>query len=294
MKSSPVIPVFTLLLMLASESPAEILVRDDLQNIVQLEAPAGRIISLAPHLTELLFSLEVGEQIVGTSRYSDYPPAASQIQVIGDAFSVNVETVVNLKPDVIFAWSTGGANRAIESLRKLGYAIYLNEAKTFQGIGKTLVAMSKLVGKERQGLELEGQFQNRIEGIREANAGFPSPRVFFQISDQGLYTVNGQHLIGQAINICNGENVFAEQTIAVPLVSKESIVAADPDVIVISKPHPESVSPWEKRWNSYAGYGAKLRWIDPGLISRPSLRMLDGIEQLCGLIHQYPGTLHEP
>ena len=178
MKSSPVIPVFTLLLMLASESPAEILVRDDLQNIVQLEAPAGRIISLAPHLTELLFSLEVGEQIVGTSRYSDYPPAASQIQVIGDAFSVNVETVVNLKPDVIFAWSTGGANRAIESLRKLGYAIYLNEAKTFQGIGKTLVAMSKLVGKERQGLELEGQFQNRIEGIREANAGFPSPRAF--------------------------------------------------------------------------------------------------------------------
>ena len=286
MKPPPVFPVLLLFVLIACNAAGEILVRDDLKNKVQIEAPARRIVSLAPHLTELLFSLEVGDQIVGTSRYSDYPAAAAHIPVIGDAFSVNVETVVNLKPDIIFAWSTGGANRAIEGLRKLGYAIYLNEAKTFQGIGSSLLAMSKLVGKEERGIALESQLQNRILRLREANAGLPSQRVFFQISDQGLYTVNGHHLIGQAINICNGENVFAEQAIAVPLVSKESIVDADPDVIVISKPNPDSVSPWEKRWNSYKDYGAKLRWIDPGLISRPSLRMLDGIEQLCGLIHQ--------
>lgn len=288
MNSSPVFPVcgFLLFALFSTESSGEISVQDDLQNTVRLAAPANRIISLAPHLTELLFSLEVGEQIVGTSRYSDYPPGAVDIPVIGDALSVNVETVVDLQPDIIFAWSTGGANRALISLRKLGYAIYLNEAKTIGGIGRTIVAIAELVGKREKGLQLKQQWENRIARLQKTNAGLTPSRVFFQISDQILYTVNKHHLIGQAIEICNGVNVFSEEVIAVPLVSKESIVVTDPDVIVISKPHKGSVSPWEKRWSGYAGFGEKLRWIDPALISRPSMRMLDGIEQLCELIHR--------
>ena len=288
MNSSPVRPVcvFLLFSMFPAQSTGEISVRDDLQNIVQIAAPAKRIISLAPHLTELLFSLEVGEQLVGTSRYSDYPRGALDIPVIGDAFSVNVETVVDLQPDIIFAWSTGGANRALERLRKLGYAIYMNEAKTISGIGRTIVAMAELVGKRERGQLLQQQLQIRIAGLQESNAQLPPVRVFFQISDQDLYTVNKHHLIGQAIEICNGENVFAEETIAVPLVSKESIVITNPDIIIISRPNKGSVSPWEKKWAGYAGFGEKLRWIDPGLISRPSLRMLTGIEQLCELIHR--------
>lgn len=288
MNLSPAFPVcvFLLFTIFAANAQGEISVQDDLQNRVQIPAPAKRIISLAPHLTELLFSLEVGAQLVGTSRYSDYPRAALDIPVIGDAFSVNVETVVDLQPDIIFAWSTGGANRALDRLGKLGYAIYLNEAKTIGGIGRTIVAMAELVGKRERGRLLQQQLERRVAELRRANAQLPTVRVFFQISDQDLYTVNKHHLIGQAITVCNGENVFAEETITVPLVSKESIVMTAPDIIVISKPEKGSVSPWEKRWSDYSGFGEKLRWIDPGLISRPSLRMLTGIEQLCELIHR--------
>lgn len=288
MNLSPAFPVcvFLLFTIFAANTQGEISVQDDLQNRVQIPAPAKRIISLAPHLTELLFSLEVGAQLVGTSRYSDYPRAALDIPVIGDAFSVNVETVVDLQPDIIFAWSTGGANRALDRLGKLGYAIYLNEAKTIGGIGRTIVAMAELVGKRERGRLLQQQLERRVAELRRANAQLPTVRVFFQISDQDLYTVNKHHLIGQAITVCNGENVFAEETITVPLVSKESIVMTAPDIIVISKPEKGSVSPWEKRWSDYSGFGEKLRWIDPGLISRPSLRMLTGIEQLCELIHR--------
>ena len=288
MNLSPAFPVcvFLLFTIFSANAQGEISVQDDLQNRVQIPAPAKRIISLAPHLTELLFSLEVGAQLVGTSRYSDYPRAALDIPVIGDAFSVNVETVVDLQPDIIFAWSTGGANRALDRLGKLGYAIYLNEAKTIGGIGRTIVAMAELVGKRERGRLLQQQLERRVAELRRANAQLPTVRVFFQISDQDLYTVNKHHLIGQAITVCNGENVFAEETITVPLVSKESIVMTAPDIIVISKPEKGSVSPWEKRWSDYSGFGEKLRWIDPGLISRPSLRMLTGIEQLCELIHR--------
>lgn len=288
MNSSPALPVCVCLLFasFAFDAHGEISVQDDLQNWVKIATPAKRIISLAPHLTEMLFSLEVGAQLVGTSRHSDYPRAALDIPIIGDAFTVNVEAVVDLQPDIIFAWSTGGANRALERLGKLGVTLYLNEAKTIKGIGRTIVAMAELVGKRERGRYLQQQLERRIMGLRKANAQLPRVRVFFQISDQDLYTVNKHHLIGQAITVCNGENVFAEEAIAVPLVSKESIVMTDPDIIVISKPVKGSVSPWEKRWSSFGGFGEKLRWIDPGLISRPSLRMVAGIELLCELIHR--------
>ena len=115
MNLSPAFPVcvFLLFTIFAANAQGEISVQDDLQNRVQIPAPAKRIISLAPHLTELLFSLEVGAQLVATSRYSDYPRAAFDIRVIGDAFSLYLETVVDLQPDIISAWTPGRANRAL-------------------------------------------------------------------------------------------------------------------------------------------------------------------------------------
>jgi iron complex transport system substrate-binding protein len=281
--------VLTCLLLFLSNTLAasgEVVVTDDLGNEVKLAGPAGKIISLAPHLTELLFSLGVGHRIKGTSRYSDYPPAAQGIPVVGDAFSVSVEAVVALQPDIVFAWSTGGANRALERLKNLGYPIYLNEAETIDGIGNTLVAMAELVGRKQEGMKLRDSLVGKLIELRARYAGLPGVQVFFQISDQNLYSVNKHHLIGQALLICNAENIFANESIPVPLVSKESVVKRDPKVIIISRPVEGVISPWVKRWGAYEGYDEKLRWIDPGLISRPSLRMLKGIEQLCRLIHQ--------
>ncbi len=262
----------------------KIMVQDDMGNPVSLNHPADKIISLAPHLTELLFSLEVGDRIVGASRYSDYPPEAKDLTIVGDAFSLSVEAIVALQPDIIFAWSTGGTNRALARLRDIGFVIYINEASTIDGIGDTISRMAMLVGKESRGLQLVRAFGSKMSDIRAGTARLERKKVFFQISDQSLYTINGDHLIGQAIKLCNAQNIFAGESIPVPLVSKESVIARRPDVIVISKPEGGALSPWVDKWSAFEGYGEKLRWIDPGLVSRPSLRMLEGIEQLCTVI----------
>lgn len=285
----PVLPVILLLfgpVLFGQAVASEIVVVDDLGNRVQIAMPAKKIVSLAPHLTELLFSLGVGERIKGTSRYSDYPAAAANIPVVGDAFTVSVEAVVALEPDIVFAWATGGANRALIRLRNLGIPIYLNEAETIDGIGSTLMAMAELVGRQEVGLKLRNRLTEQLAALRTRNEGLPRVKVFFQISDENLYTVNQHHLVGQALRICNGENIFADASIPVPLVSRESVVKRDPQVIIISKPHAGSVSPWIRKWQAYEGFGEKLRWIDPGLITRPSLRMTEGIEQLCRIIRQ--------
>jgi len=264
---------------------ADITVVDDSGTTVVLAEPAGKIVSLSPHLTELLFSLGVGDRIEATVDFSDYPEAALNIPRLGNAFSVSVEAVIEQSPDLIVAWMTGGNHRTFEQLRALGYPVFVNEASSLVGIAMAVQQLGILVGKPDRGLELAESFRVDLERLRQSSSGAGSPKVFFQISDAQLYTVNSQHLIGQAIEVCGAENIFSDVEFFVPMVSYESVVERNPDVLVVSSPYPGYKSAWDDRWNDL-GWGGRVRTIDASLITRPSLRMLEGIKMLCETLGQ--------
>tara|TARA_B110000196_G_scaffold27091_1_gene20480 strand:+ start:794 stop:1636 length:843 start_codon:yes stop_codon:yes gene_type:complete len=264
---------------------ADITVVDDSGTTVVLAEPAGKIVSLSPHLTELLFSLGVGDRIEATVDFSDYPEAALNIPRLGNAFSVSVEAVIEQSPDLIVAWMTGGNHRTFEQLRALGYPVFVNEASSLVGIAVAVQQLGILVGKPDRGLELAESFRVDLERLRQSSSGEGSPKVFFQISDAQLYTVNSQHLIGQAIEVCGAENIFSDVEFFVPMVSYESVVERNPDVLVVSSPYPGYKSAWDDRWNDL-GWSGRVRTIDASLITRPSLRMLEGIEMLCETLGQ--------
>ena len=264
---------------------ADITVVDDSGAKVVLAEPAGKIVSLSPHLTELLFSLGVGDRIEATVDFSDYPEAALDIPRLGDAFSVSVEAVIEQSPDLIVAWMTGGNHRTFEQLRALGYPVFVNEASSLVGIAVAVEQLGILVGKPVRGLELAENFRVDLEKLRQSSSGAGSPKVFFQISDAQLYTVNSQHLIGQAIEVCGANNIFSGVDFLVPMVSYESVLERNPDVLVVSSPYPGYKSAWDDRWNDL-GWGGRVRTIDASLITRPSLRMLDGIKMLCETLGQ--------
>ena len=264
---------------------ADITVVDDSGTTVVLAEPAGKIVSLSPHLTELLFSLGVGDRIEATVDFSDYPEAALNIPRLGNAFSVSVEAVIEQSPDLIVAWMTGGNHRTFEQLRTLGYPVFVNEASSLVGIAVAVQQLGILVGKPERGLELAENFRVDLERLRQSSSGAGSPKVFFQISDAQLYTVNGQHLIGQAIEVCGAENIFSDVEFFVPMVSYESVVERNPDVLVVSSPYPGYKSAWDDRWNDL-GWGGRVRTIDASLITRPSLRMLEGVKILCETLDQ--------
>ena len=266
----------------ASEVGAEIRVSDDIGEDVVLLKPARRVISLAPHITELIYSLGAEKQIVGTVKYSDYPPEASTLPRIGDAFSLNIESVLALKPDLIIAWHTGGNNRPIERLRSLGLPVYTNEAKSLAGIGEAIIDIATLLDKNERGFALQQEFVTALENSRVVKKS--SPVIFFQISDQELYTVSSEHLIGQAINHCGGKNLFSDISPNVSQVNQEMILANQPDVIVVTQ-RPGSESAWVKTWRGFTGTQYQVDTIDPDLISRPSLRMLDGIKAICEIVN---------
>jgi iron complex transport system substrate-binding protein len=264
---------------------AEITVVDDSKTMVVLAEPARKIVSLSPHLTELLFSLGVGDRIKATVDFSDYPEAALKIPRLGNAFSVSVEAVIEQSPDLIVAWMTGGNQRTIEQLRSLSYPVFVNEASSLGGIAAAVQQLGTLVGKPERGLELAKKFRVDLERLRQLRSGLGSPKVFFQISDAQLYTVNSQHLIGQAIEVCGAENIFSDVEFFVPMVSYESVVERNPDVLVVSSPYPGYKSAWDDRWNDL-GWSDRVRTIDASLITRPSLRMLEGIKMLCETLGQ--------
>jgi iron complex transport system substrate-binding protein len=264
---------------------ADIRVVDDSGTAVVLAEPAGKIVSLSPHLTELLFSLGVGDRIEATVDFSDYPEAALKIPRLGNAFSVSVEAVIEQSPDLIVAWMTGGNHRTFEQLRALGYPVFVNEASSLVDIAAAVQQLGVLVGKPRRGRELAEDFKVGLERLKQSNRDANSPKVFFQISDAQLYTVNSQHLIGQAIEICGAENIFSDVEFFVPMVSYESVVERNPDFLVVSSPYPEYKSVWNERWENL-GWSGRVRTIDASLITRPSLRMLEGIKVLCETIGQ--------
>lgn len=262
---------------------AEIKVIDDTGNAVTLAGPAKRIVSLAPHLTELLFSLNVGSRVVGTVRFSDYPEAAKSIPVLGDAFAISLESIVSSEPELVVAWHTGGANNIIERLRTLGIPVYVNEALDLKSIARSIKSLAVLVGKAEYGETLALKFEDEISRLQEVYVS-TNKKVFFQISDQSLFTINDSHLIGQAISVCGVQNIFGDSPIPVPIVSKEGVLAADPEIIMISQPIDSERSPWIEKWSEIEGYADRIRLIDPALISRPSLRMSKGIKELCSLV----------
>lgn len=264
---------------------ADISVVDDAGVEVVLAEPAQKIVSLSPHLTELLFSLGVGDRIEATVDFSDYPEGALDILRLGNAFSVSVEAVIEQSPDLIVAWMTGGNHRTFEQLRTLGYPVFVNEASSLVGIAVAVQQLGILVGKPERGLELAENFRVELERLRLSSSGAGSPKVFFQISDAQLYTVNSQHLIGQAIGVCGAENIFSDVEFFVPMVSYESVVERNPDFLVVSSPYPGYKSAWDDRWNDL-GWGGRVRAIDASLITRPSLRMLEGIKMLCETLGQ--------
>ncbi|HJN50375.1 MAG: cobalamin-binding protein [Pseudomonadales bacterium] len=266
----------------------EIVVVDDIGRTVSVSEPAMRLVSLSPHITEMLFSIGVGDRIVGTVRFSDYPAEAAAIQRVGDAFSVNIEMLMQLEPDLVVAWHTGGSGRTINKIESLGVPVYFNEASNLAGIAESAAKISVLAGIAEAGAAKAQQFRRKLQLIRKQHQSDRRVKIFYQISDLNLYTVNRHHLIGEAIALCGGDNIFADSIIKVPQVSVEAVIAASTDLIVFSSGSDPTDDHWTSRWQPFATIPAvangHLYSLPAAIITRPSFRMASGIERLCELI----------
>jgi iron complex transport system substrate-binding protein len=265
------------------DAGAEIRIADDAGRSVTLARPAQRIVSLTPHMTELLFAAGAGAHIVGTVAYSDYPPAARRITRIGDSARLDLERIVALKPDLIVVWRDGNAQRQLDNLLRLGIPVYYNEPRRLPDIARSIEQLGRLAGTEAVALPAARAFLARLARLRGQYAGAAPVSLFYQIWDRPLMTVNGDHLISDVIRLCGGRNVFADLKPLTPQISAEAVLAADPEAIGggTGGGRSGSLDAWKQWPRLRAVERGNLFLIDSDLISRNTPRILEGAEQMC-------------
>lgn len=265
-----------------ADAGGAISVVDDSGRTITLSAPAHRIISLAPSTTEQLFAAGAGRYVVGTSSYSDYPPEAAQIAQVGDAAMINMERIVSLKPDLIIVWSHVDSAAVLEKLQVLGIPVYYSEPRRIADIAKSIIDMGTLAGTTVEATRVADELNERIGALRSKYAGRPPIRVFYQVWERPLMTINGKQMISDAIELCGGVNIFGNLSATVPTVNREAVVAANPDVIVTYDGETEdALAGWKTLTSMHATAWGNLVALSTPTLGRSSPRFLEGAENLC-------------
>lgn len=275
-----------LALLIAARDAAGISAVDDAGALVTLSAPATRIVTLAPHATELVYAAGAGAHIVGVVKGSDYPPAASRLPVVGDVVTIDLERIVMLSPDLIVTWPWTTPAQ-VAWLRARGVPVFEANAHVVDGIATDIERIGALAGTEPAARVAAAQFRARVAKLGREGANGAPLRVFYQISDVPLFTLGGEHLVSQAIARCGGENVFAGLAIPAPQVSAEAVLAANPQVIIAGTDGARRPG-WLDAWSRWPALDAvrhhALFVVDANLLHRPGPRFVDGIAQLCSTI----------
>jgi len=258
---------------------------DDTGVTVELDHPAARIVSLTPHVTELLFAAGASDKIIATVEFSDYPREAKKIARIGDAWHVDREALIALQPDLVIAWASGTPAREIEALRKMNMRVFLSEPRQLQDIGEQIRVFGKLADTAVVANRAAARYEQSLLEIRNAYAGRERIRVFNQIGIRPLMTVNGEHLINAVLKLCGGENVFADLGELAPVVSTEAVIGAEPQVIVYAVNSRQEEAVIESFWSELAGgqFASGLHYIGvpADTIHRQTPRILEGARQIC-------------
>ena len=263
---------------------AEVVVKDDTGTIVRLAQPAQRIITLAPHLVETLFAAGAGHKLVGTVEFSNYPEAAAKIPLVGGYSRIDLEAVAALKPDLVIVWQSGNAPAHVDKLRSFGFPIYVSQLNRIDDIAFEIERFGQLAGTGKVANAAAANFRERLSALQQRYSGRPVVRTFYQIWKQPLATIGGKQIISSAIRLCGGENIFDTLDALATSVSVESVIAANPEVILASgmdDSRPEWLDDW-RRWPSMTAVSRNnLFFVHPDLIQRHTPRLLDGTERLC-------------
>jgi iron complex transport system substrate-binding protein len=258
------------------------------------EEAVPRIISLSPHITELLFAAGAGDRVVGVDDSSDYPAAVSGIAHLGEPAALDVEGLLKLRPTLVVLWDSGTPPRSKAELERLHLRIYVTEQRHLDDIGAALIEFGRLAGTEAKAEEAARSYRAELAQLRERYAARPRLKVFYQVWDKPLYTLAGGQVVNEVLSLCGGDNVFAGLTTLAPAIDKEAVLSRNPDVILIAATGAEGMRQ-TLEWNQYPSLRAvqnrHVFTVDPSLIGRMAPRILQGVREVCGLLDRARGDM---
>ncbi len=253
-------------------------------------AYAYGIVSLAPNITEMVYAAGAGKYLVGVDAYSDYPPAAKKLRKVATFSGIDLERVIALHPDLVIAWRGGNPQAQLDKLKRFGIKILYSDPQRLLDIPAMIEKIGSLAGTSAVARVAAAKFRDQYHQLQQRYQHFAQhnrPKVFYQVWQQPLTTINGRSLISKIINFCGGRNIFANLPMIAPQVTLESVLVADPDLIISGEKQATLLAYWARWQQVSAVKHHALYSINPDLIARPGPRILQGVQRVCIVLHRH-------
>ena len=254
-----------------------------------------RIITLSPHLAEIVAELGATDQLVGVSYGSNYPSSVNKIKVVADFQNINLELIKQLNPDLILIWKSGTSAKQQLALQNIfkntGTQLIQSDVNSLSEIASEFDRIGKILGRENQAQDVARKFREDLKKIELSNQGKESVSVFYQAWPSPVMTINGKHLISDMIKVCGGKQIFADQKLLVPTVSIESVIELNPAVILSASqsdgsPSIDNYSIWKKYPNLKVNQLNGYLDINGDLMTRPTSRALIATQKICTFLDE--------
>lgn len=248
---------------------------------------AQRVVSFAPHLSEMMYAIGAGAQLVGVSSWSDYPREVLELPEVGDAFTVDQAQLALLAPDMLLVWESGMPTHTVDELRSLGYRVESIRTRNLADVGTAMIRLGELTGRRAAAEAAVRQFSDALDSLSEQYRDAEPINVFFQVSAGPLYTINREHFISDVIRLCGGRNVFDDLDEMAPSVSVEAVLDRDPEVMLAGTDLGDDAFDEWARWPGLAAnrYGNQFLLPDE-TIGRPTPRLALAGRSLCIALDQ--------
>ncbi len=252
-------------------------------------ASPQRIISLAPHITEMVYALGAGERLVAVSDHSDYPAAALQLPRVNSFAALNIEAILALKPDVVIAWRSGNPEADLKRLQQFGIRVLYSDPLLIDDIATELLRFGQLLGQAEQGSRLAQTFRTRLATLRTQYAAKTPIKVFFAMSTAPLTTVANNAWPAQVLADCAADNIFADALGDYPQPYLEQVLMRQPQVIVQTAPLTNTPVPafWQTYHSVPAVANQAFITLDADTLYRAGPRILDAMQSLCQALERY-------
>ena len=267
-----------------SEKSVPLQVKDFSDETITLTKPAERIIALAPHIVENVFTAGAGDKLVGVVQYSNYPEQANSLPIVGGYEKTNLERVLALNPDLIIGWQSGNSHGSLNRLKELGFSVYIDQPDSLKDVAKSISDIGILSGTSAVARPAAQNYLRSLEEIQMAYQDKIKISSFYQVWNSPLQTISGGHIISGAIEICGGVNVYANEFAVAPIINIESLLERDPMAIIasgMSSARPDWLDDWLEWPSLRAVQAGNLFYVNPDHIQRHTIRLMSGIESIC-------------
>jgi iron complex transport system substrate-binding protein len=280
------------------ELPAGAALIDDLGNRVSIDSIPGKIVSLAPNLTEIIFDLGAGDKLAGNTLYCNYPPEARNVEKVGDLLTVDFEKVLSLKPDLIFITVEGNRKETFDKFKSLGLKVFVSNPRNYEGVKKSYLDIARILGREKYAAEKIEMWDALLDSIRSKSRKYNPKTAMLPVELKPIMLAGKNTFLNEFLELCGLENIADDSSINYPVFNREEILKRNPDYIIIlsdGKLKTGDLLELYPEWKDLkAVRNGNVIFVDRDLYSRPGPRFAEAAADLFNRLHpeeslRYPG-----